>query len=54
MLSMLHEKSGNHYILFPEEKCQSIIFEGLDVSKVHQTNELGVMTLFWILYRKVS
>ena len=37
------------------KKSVKVSFSGvLDVSKVHQLNELGVMILFWILYRKVS
>lgn len=42
-------------ICFFLKKSVKVSFSGvLDVSKVHQLNELGVMILFWILYRKVS
>lgn len=42
-------------ICFFLKKSVKVSFSGvLDVSKVHQLNELGVMILFRILYRKVS
>lgn len=55
MLSRHNEKSGNNNMFFFSKKSVKVSFsEAQNVSKVHQLNELGVMILFRILYRKVS